>query len=65
MSLLGTGSEEYLDWKEQHEALCRKNFEGSAGGALELFSRSMDYNIRYTRLVTAKRTIFCWNINPI
>jgi len=49
-------SEAYIKWKNEHEESCRKNFDGSAGsmepkGALELFSRSMSYNICYTRLV--------------
>ena len=48
-------SEEYRKWKDTHS--CDVNFEGSAGamepqGTLQLFKSSLDYNLRYTKLIS-------------
>ena len=48
-------SDEYKDWKTSHE--CDANFSGSAGamepqGAVLLFKRSLDFNVRYMNLVS-------------
>ena len=50
-------SQEYLKWKEDHVEHCCINFEGSAPamephGTMELFKRSLDFNIRYTHLIS-------------
>ena len=48
-------SEEYTRWKASHS--CDVNFEGSAGamepqGTLQLFKSSLDYKIRYAKLIS-------------
>ena len=50
-------SPEYQQWKESHAAQCSMNFDGSAPamephGTLQLFQRSLQYNLRYTHLIS-------------
>ena len=50
-------SPEYIKWKESHTRQCSMNFDGSAPamephGTLQMFQRSLQYNLRYTHLIS-------------
>ena len=50
-------SPEYHKWKESHPRQCSMNFSGSAPamephGNLQLFQRSLQYNLRYTHVIS-------------
>ena len=49
-------SDEYKSWKLSHINKCDINFDGSAGmeptGILELFQRSLNFNIRYKNFIS-------------
>lgn len=51
------GSEEYEDWYEQHEELCTKNHEGSAGkmevdAIIDMFERSEEiHGVKYLNYI--------------
>ena len=48
---------DFLAWKESHESECESNFDCSSGsiepvGLVQLFKRSLDYNLRYKHFVS-------------
>ena len=50
-------SPEYEEWKRNHTGHCSMNFDGSAPamepyGTLQMFQRSLEFNLRYTHLIS-------------